>query len=62
MEKEIKIFNKIVKDISTLNKDEQFDTMFILTCMLVYRLSVNGEQLDLILRLLNEFDYNENFK
>lgn len=62
MEKEIKIFNKIVKDISTLNKDEQFDTMFILTCMLIYRLSVNGEQLDFILHLLNEFDYDKNFK
>jgi len=61
MERAINVFNKMVKDIKKLDEEEQFETMFILTCMLIYRLSCNGEQLDTILQLINEFDYKKNF-
>lgn len=58
----VKVFNKIVKDLKKFDEDEQFNAMFLLTCMLIYRLSVNGRQLDTILTLLNEFDYKKNFE
>ena len=57
------IYEKVIKEIGKIkNKDEQFDTMFILTCMLIYNLSSSGKNLDLILQLLNEFDYKKNFE
>ena len=62
MKRLVKVFNKIVKDLSKFDEDEQFNAMFILTCMLIYRLSCGGKHLDLILKLLNEFDYKKNFE
>ena len=57
------IYEKVLKEIGKIkSKDEQFDTMFILTCMLIYNLSGGGKNLDLILQLLNEFDYEKNFE
>lgn len=57
------IYEKVIEEIGKIkNKDEQFDTMFILTCMLIYNLSSGGKNLDLILQLLNEFDYKKNFE
>lgn len=59
----LKIYNKIIKDIGKIKtKDEQFNTMFILTCLLVDNLSCQGKSLDLILQLLSEFDYEKNFR
>lgn len=58
-----KIYNKIMKDIGKIKtKDEQFDTLFILTCLLVDNLSCQGKNLDRILQLLTEFDYDKNFR
>lgn len=43
--------------------EEKFNELFLLTCMLIDNMSCgNKEQLDRILELLNEFDYEKNFR
>lgn len=56
-----KMFNNIVKEAKQIKGDNKFDELFLLTCSLIYWLSCEGENLENILTLLNEFDYEKNF-
>lgn len=59
----VKIYKNIMKELEKINdNDEKFDNLFLVTCLLIYNMSCQGKQLDRILQLLNEFDYNKNFK
>lgn len=54
----IKIYNNVVKDLEKIKKEKRFDNLFLLTCLLIYNMSCEGDQLGLTLRLINEFDYD----
>ena len=58
----IKIYNSVVKDLEKIKKEKRFDNLFLLTCLLIYNMSCEGDQLGLTLRLINEFDYDIFFK
>ena len=60
MEREL--FNNVVNALKDSDYETQFNSMFLLACMLVYRLSNDGEFLKDLLQMVNEFDYNKNFK
>ena len=54
----IKIYNSVVKDLEKIKKEKRFENLFLLTCLLIYNMSCEGDQLGLTLRLINEFDYD----
>lgn len=60
----IQLYKNVIKDLKKVKggKSEKFDEIFLLTCLLIYDMSCSGKNLDLILTLLNEFDYNKNFE
>lgn len=57
-----KLYKKIVKEISKVkSKEEQFNNLYLLTCMLIFNLSNAGDNLDTLLKTFKEFDYKKNF-
>ncbi len=57
-----KIYKKIIRDIDKLNtKEEQFNNLYLLTCLLIFNLSSEGKNLDVLLKTFKEFDYKKNF-
>jgi len=57
-----KTYKKIVRDIEKLNtKEEQFNNLYLLTCLLIFNLSNEGQNLDILLKTFKEFDYKKNF-
>lgn len=60
-----KMYENVMKDLGKVKggNDEKFSELFLLTCMLIDNMSCgNKEQLDRILTLLKEFDYEKNFR
>lgn len=57
-----KIYKKIVRDIEKLQtKEEQFNNLYLLTCLLIFNLSNECKNLDVLLKTFKEFDYKKNF-
>jgi hypothetical protein len=57
-----KIYKKVIKDIDKLKTDkEKFDNMYLLTCLLIFNLSNETDNLDVLLKTFKEFDYKKNF-
>ena len=57
-----KLYKKIVKEINKVkSKEEQFNNLYLLTCMLIFNLSNAGNNLDILLKTFKEFDYKKNF-
>lgn len=57
-----KIYKKIIKDIDKLEiKEEKFNNLYLLTCLLIFNLSNAGSNLDVLLQTFKEFDYKNNF-
>ena len=57
-----KIYKKVVKDIEKCEtKEEQFNNLYLLTCLLVFNLSNEAKNLDVLLKTFKEFDYKKNF-
>ena len=57
-----KIYKKVVRDISKFEtKEEQFNNLYLLTCLLIFNLSNEGKNLDILLKTFKEFDYKKNF-
>ena len=57
-----KIYKKVVKDIEKFKtKEEQFNNLYLLTCLLIFNLSNEGKNLDILLKTFKEFDYKKNF-
>lgn len=57
-----KIYKKIIRDIDKLNtKEEQFNNLYLLACLLIFNLSNEGKNLDILLKTFKEFDYKKNF-
>jgi len=57
-----KLYKKIVKEIGKVKtKEEQFNNLYLLTCMLIFNLSNAGDNLDTLLTTFKEFDYKKNF-
>jgi hypothetical protein len=58
-----KIYNYVMKEIFKLKKSEdRTNNLFILICLLIWRFSLEGKYLDTTLQMINEFDFNKNFK
>lgn len=57
-----KIYKKVIKDIDKIEGNEdKFNNMYLLTCLLIFNLSNEGKNLDVLLRTFEEFDYKKNF-
>ena len=57
-----KLYKKIANEISKLKtKEEQFNNLYLLTCLLIFNLSGEGKKLDILLKTFKEFDYKKNF-
>lgn len=57
-----KIYKKIIRDIDKIEtKEDKFNNLYLLTCLLIFNLSNEGKNLDVLLRTFKEFDYNKNF-
>ncbi len=57
-----KIYKKIIKDIDKLeSQEDKFNNMYLLTAMLIFNLSNEGKNLDVLLKTFKEFDYKKNF-
>ncbi|MBR5227488.1 MAG: hypothetical protein IKV94_02510 [Clostridia bacterium] len=57
-----KIYKKIIRDIDKLGtKEEKFNNMYLLTCLLIFNLSNETDNLDVLLKTFKEFDYKKNF-
>lgn len=57
-----KIYKKAIKEIDKLETDEdKFNNMYLLTCLLIFNLSNEGKNLDVLLQTFKEFDYKKNF-
>ena len=57
-----KIYKKIVKDIDKLGSNEdKFNNLYLLTCLLIFNLSNETKNLDVLLKTFKEFDYKKNF-
>lgn len=57
-----KTYKKIIRDIEKLEKqEEQFNNLYLLTCLLIFNLSNEGKNLDTLLATFKEFDYKKNF-
>jgi len=57
-----KIYKMVIKEIGKIkSKQDRFDNLYILTCMLIYNLSNEGKNIDTLLKTFKEFDYNKNF-
>ena len=57
-----KTYKKIIKDIDKLGtKEEKFNNLYLLTCLLIFNLSNEGKNLDALLKTFKEFDYKKNF-
>lgn len=57
-----KIYKKVIKDIDKLEtKEDKFNNMYLLTCLLIFNLSNEGKNLDVLLQTFKEFDYKKNF-
>ena len=57
-----KLYKKIVKEIDKVKtKEEKFNNLYLLTCMLIFNLSSEGKNLDILLTTFKEFDYKKNF-
>ena len=56
------MYKSIIDEIDKIDsKEKQFEEMFLLITALIYNISCGGKQLDTILTLLKEFDYEKNF-
>lgn len=57
------LYSKVIETFKNLkiNQDEKFSQGFLLTCLLIYNLSDSGEDLENILNMINQFDYDKNF-
>ncbi len=61
--KYLKIYKLAKKELWKLNKQEdRVNNHFILICMLIYDFSQGGKYLKETLKMINEFDYDKNFK
>ena len=57
-----KTYKKVIRDIDKLEtKEEKFNNMYLLTCLLIFNLSNEGKNLDTLLQTFKEFDYKKNF-
>lgn len=57
-----KIYKKVIKDVDKLKGDEEkFNTLYLLTCLLIFNLSNECKNLDVLLKTFKEFDYKKNF-
>ena len=57
-----KIYKKVIKDVDKINGDEEkFNTLYLLTCLLIFNLSNECKNLDVLLKTFKEFDYKKNF-
>lgn len=57
-----KIYKKVIKDVDKLKNDEErFNTLYLLTCLLIFNLSNECSNLDVLLKTFKEFDYKKNF-
>lgn len=57
-----KIYKKAIKDIDKLEtKEDKFNNLYLLTCLLIFNLSNEGENLEALLKTFKEFDYKKNF-
>ena len=57
-----KIYKKVIKDVDKINGDEEkFTTLYLLTCLLIFNLSNECKNLDVLLKTFKEFDYKKNF-
>lgn len=57
-----KIYKKVIKDIDKIEGNEdKFNNMYLLTCLLIFNLSNEGKNLEVLLQTFKEFDYKKNF-
>ena len=57
-----KIYKKIIRDIDKIEgKEEKFNNLYLLTCLLIFNLSNEGKNLDVLLETFKEFNYKKNF-
>ena len=57
-----KLYKKIIAEIDKLAKEEdKFNNLYLLTCLLIFNLSNEGKNLDVLLKTFKEFDYKKNF-
>lgn len=57
-----KIYKKVIKDVDKINgNEEKFNTLYLLTCLLIFNLSNECSNLDVLLKTFKEFDYKKNF-
>lgn len=57
-----KTYKKVIRDIDKLEtKEEKFNNMYLLTCLLIFNLSNEGKNLEALLKTFKEFDYKKNF-
>jgi len=57
-----KTYKKIIRDIDKIeSKEEKFNNLYLLTCLLIFNLSNEGKNLDTLLQTFKEFDYKKNF-
>lgn len=58
-----KMYENVIKSLNKMDtKEERFENLFLLTCMLIDNLSCQSKNLEQILILLQEFDYDKNFR
>lgn len=57
-----KTYKKVIRDIDKLEtKEEKFNNMYLLTCLLIFNLSNECKNLEALLKTFKEFDYKKNF-
>lgn len=57
-----KIYKKIIRDIDKIEaKEDKFNNLYLLTCLLIFNLSNEGQNLDALLETFKKFDYKKNF-
>ena len=57
-----KIYKKVIKDVDKIEgKENKFNTLYLLTAMLIFNLSSEGKNLEALLQTFKEFDYKKNF-
>ena len=57
-----KIYKKVIKDVDKISgNEEKFNTLYLLTCLLIFNLSNECKNLDILLKTFKEFDYKKNF-
>ncbi len=57
-----KIYKKIIRDIDKIEtKEDKFNNLYLLTCLLIFNLSNEGKNLDALLETFKSFDYKKNF-